>query len=107
MNITTDILTPTTDILTPTTDILTPTTDILTPTTDILTHIIYKHNYTYNLTIESNEISIIFIKSKYSSIRPDQYCDMINEIIYNDYIYNNYNSKLNDLKLSLFIKNKI
>ena len=83
------------------------TTDILTPTTDILTLIIHKHNYTYNLAIELDKINITFIKSKYSSIRPDQYCDMINEIIYNDYIYNNYTSKLNDLKLSLFIKNKI
>ena len=76
-------------------------------TTDIIKPIIHKHNYTYNLTIELDKINITFNKSKYSSIRPDQYCDMINEIIYNDYIYNNYNSKLNDLKLSLFIKNKL
>ena len=100
MNITTDILKLNTDILKLNTDIIKLNTDILKP-------IINKHNYDYNLTIELDKINITFIKSNYSSITPDQYCDMINEIIYNDYIYNNYTSKLNDLKLSLFNKNKV
>ena len=61
---------------------------------NIVNPIISRYYYDYNYTVESNCINIIFIKTQYSSLRPDGYYEMIEEIIYNNDIMKNCNTKL-------------
>lgn len=60
----------------------------------IVDPIIKKYYYDYNYTFDSNSINIIFVKTQYSSLRPDGYYEMVEEIIYNTDIMKNYNTKL-------------
>jgi len=71
---------------------------------DINKKITTKYYYNCNITEDKNKINIQFSETKYSHLQPDQYYDMIEEIVYNDYIYKNYNTKLNDDSLELLYK---
>jgi hypothetical protein len=64
----------------------------------------YYYNYNYITNTTTNTIDISFIETKYSSIRPDQYFEMIEEILFNKNIFNYYNtSKLINSQLTLYL----
>jgi hypothetical protein len=72
--------------------------------TKIIEPIIDKYNYRYNFIAESDCININFIKTKYSSLRPDGYFEMIEEIIYNSEIMKNYKTILINDGISFTMK---
>lgn len=71
---------------------------------DIITNIASKYYYNCNIIKDTDKINIQFNETLYSHLRPNQYYDMIEEIVYNDYIYKNYNTKLNGGSLELLYK---
>jgi hypothetical protein len=62
-------------------------------------NIIIRYKYNYKIINNNKYIQIIFIPTQYSYIKDDLYYNMIEEIIYNSYIYYNYNIRLFDCKI--------
>jgi hypothetical protein len=71
---------------------------------DIIKNIAFKYYYNCNIIENKNKINIQFSETKYSHLQPNQYYDMIEEIIYDNYIYNNYHTKLSYNNLELLYK---
>jgi hypothetical protein len=83
---------------------------------NIVEEVTRKYYYDYTYTIKQNYVDrktdisdiinciiINFIETKYSHIRPDQYFEMTEEIIYNRYIIN-YKTELLRNKIIIFNK---
>lgn len=62
-----------------------------------------RYYFNFDFIVEPKYIKITFIETKHSHIRPDQYFEMIEEIIYNEYIIN-FKTKLSNSEI--FIYNK-
>lgn len=70
---------------------------------NIINCIANRYYYNFNLNVVSNSIIIKFTETKYSHLRSDQYFEMLEEIIYDDYIIA-YKTKLSESQI--FIYNK-
>jgi len=70
---------------------------------NIVNFISNRYCYNFNLVIGYNCIIIKFTETKYSHLRADQYFEMIEEIIYDEYIIN-FKTKLSNSEI--FIYNK-
>lgn len=72
---------------------------------NIINCIANRYYYNFNLNVGSNSIIIKFTETKYSHLRSDQYFEMLEEIIYDDYIIA-YKTKLSESRIFIFKPNE-